>query len=119
MRTYKIKFSVFDKKWENLATAFMKKRDCKFVIVYEDDDDFDELIQKLRKNQKWHDDAFELNERLRVDYPIIAENAYIEPSIISLFRENRLIVDGCDCDKKECDGTGFKFDKNRLIKKID
>lgn len=117
MRTYKIKFSVFNKKWENLATTFMKKRNCKFVIVYEDSDDFDVLYQKLRQNQKWHDDTVSINERIRINYPRVAENAYIEPSIISLFRENGLIhYCSCDCGKHACNAVRFKFDESRLMK---
>lgn len=116
MRTYKIKFSVFNGKWENLANTFTRKRDCKFVIVYEDDDDFTVLRQKLNRNQKWHDDFMEEHARVVIQYPTIANNIRIHPSIISIFRENRLIYDcACECG---CDGVGFKFDDSRLVKKV-
>ena len=118
MRTYKIKFSVFNGKWENLANTFMRKRDCRFVIVYEEDDDFAELYQKLRRNQKWHDDFMEAHQRVIIDYPTMA-NTRCDPSILSLFRENMLIRDcECHCGLPSCDGVGFKFDESRLVKKV-
>jgi hypothetical protein len=118
MRTYKIKFSVFNGKWENLVTTFMKKRDCKFVIVYEDDDDFTELYQKLRRNQKWHDDFMEEHQRVVIQYPTMA-NTRIDPSILSLFRENTLIYDcACECGAPHCNGVRYKFDDSRLVKKV-
>ncbi len=117
MRTFKIKFSDFDN-FKKLTVNVMKKRDYKFVIVYEDDDDFDELIQKLRRNEKWCEDKNRERDELRVNYPLVAESIYIDPSVISLFRENRLVYDCvCDCELPSCNGMRFKFDESRLVKK--
>ncbi len=115
VRTYKIKYSVFNGKWEWLAHTFMCKRDYKFVIVYGDDDDLSLLRTKLDKNQKWYDDFMETHARVIIDYPIMARSEP-HPSILSLFRENGLIYD-CSCDCGECNGVGYKFNESRLIKK--